>query len=87
MRYAKGKSLSPEVGEWQSAILFGLLSLPGAAEANEPELKLCLTIDAHAGICYAAPTNAVSRFNNAEAACATIAERWPNIPPPPGAVL
>jgi len=87
LRYAKGKPLSLAVGEWQSALLFGLLSLPGVGEGTEPELKLCLTVDAYAGFCYPAPTNAVSRFRNGEAACASIAERWPNIPPPPGAII
>jgi hypothetical protein len=86
-RYAKGKALPLAVGEWQSAILFGLLSLPGMADGDEPELKLCLTVDAYMGVCHAAPTNAISCFNNAEAACATIAERWPNIAPPPGAIV
>ena len=87
LRYAKGKGLSPAVGEWQSALLFGLLSLPGMADGDEPELKLCLTVDAYEGVCYPAPTNAISCFNNAEAACATIAERWPNVSPPPGAII
>jgi hypothetical protein len=87
LRYQKGKALAAEIGEWQSALLFGLLSLPGVADGADPELKLCLTVDAYAGACHAAPTNAVSRFNNAEAACATIAERWLNITPPPGAVI
>lgn len=86
-RYAKGRPLPLAVGEWQSALLFGLRSLPGMADETEPELKLCLTVDAYAGACHAAPTNAVSRFNNAEAACATIAERWQNIQPPTGAVV
>jgi hypothetical protein len=87
LRYAKGRPLPLAVGEWQSALLFGLLGLPGMVDEAEPELKLCLTVDAYAGACHAAPTNAVSKFNNAEAACATIAERWPNIQPPPGAVI
>jgi hypothetical protein len=87
LRYAKGRPLPALVGEWQSAILFGLLGLSGGKEEAEPELKLCLTVDAHTGACHPAPTNSVSRFNNAEAECASIAERWANIQPPPGAVI
>jgi hypothetical protein len=87
-RYAKGKPLSIAVGEWQSAILFGLLNLPGMVEHGaEPELKLCLTMDAYSGTCYHAPTDAISRFKNAEASCADISERWSNIEPPPGAII
>ncbi|MFZ0496354.1 MAG: hypothetical protein WBE80_06580 [Methylocella sp.] len=86
LRYAKGRPLPLAVAEWQSALLFGFLSLPGVGEGTEPELKLCLTVDTYAGICYPAPTNSVSRFKNGEAACATIAERWPNIQPPHGAI-
>jgi hypothetical protein len=87
LRYSKGRPLPSSVGEWQSAILFGLFGLVGGDEGSEPELRLCLTVDAYAGACHQAPSNAVSRFNNAEAECASIAERWPNIQPPPGAVL
>jgi hypothetical protein len=36
---------------------------------------------------HEAPTDSVSRFKNMEAACASIAERWPNVAPPPNAVL
>jgi hypothetical protein len=85
LRYAKGKPLGQAVGEWQSAILLGFLRAL-AADGEEPEDKLCLTLDAYAGILYQAPTDAVSRFNNAKAACASIAERWPNISPPPDAI-
>jgi hypothetical protein len=53
----------------------------------EAEGKLCLTIDASGGVCHSAPTDAVSRFNNMEAACATISEWWPNIAAPEGAVI
>jgi hypothetical protein len=87
LRYAKGKPLSPTVAAWQSAFLFGYLKLTNLDESAEAEHKLCLTVDAYTGICYPAPTDAVSRFNNMKAACATIAERWPMIEPPPGAIL
>ena len=86
LRYAKGKALSPRVGEWQSAFLFGYLSQIGMEDAD-PERSLCVTVDAYAGVCHSAPTDSIRRFHNMEAACATISERWPNIPPPPNAVL
>jgi hypothetical protein len=87
LRYAKGKALTLEVGEWQSAFIFAYLGLVPTEEAAEPEHKLCLTLDAHAGTLHLAPTDSIERFHNMEAACATIAERWPNILPPPNAVL
>ncbi|MDI9848973.1 hypothetical protein QM467_12995 [Rhodoblastus sp. 17X3] len=89
LRYAKGKPLPAAVGEWQSAILFGVLGLPGTItdEAAEAEQRLCLTIDAQSGHIYPAPTNSVSRFKNSEAACATIADAWDQIEPPSGAVI
>lgn len=86
LRYAKGKAVSPDVAAWHSAFLFGLLG-ETADDMAEPEHKLCLTIDAHAGVAHQAPTDSVRRFSNMLAACATIAERWPNIAPPPKAVL
>lgn len=87
LRYAKGKPLSPAVAEWQSAFLLGFLNETGIDEEAEPEQQLCLTIDAYAGIAYPAPGDAVSRYNNMAAACATIAERWDNVEPPAGAVF
>ena len=86
LRYAKGKVLSPEVGEWQSAFMFGYLSQIGMEDAD-PEHKLCVTLEAHAGVSHSAPTDSIRRFHNMEAACASIAERWSNIPPPLNAVL
>jgi len=87
LRYAKGKALPPDTGEWQSAYLFGYLETIGLETEAEAERKLCITIDAYSGEVYAAPTDSVNRFHEIEAACATIAERWPNIEPPPNAVL
>jgi hypothetical protein len=87
LRYAKGAPLKQAVGEWQSAILCGLIRLSPPEDEAEAELKLCLTIDAFSGSCFAAPTDAVRRFKNAEAACATIAEQWPNIVPPSNVVV
>jgi hypothetical protein len=86
LRYAKNKPLSPAVGAWQSAFLYGCLRDTTDSEASTPEAKLCLTLDEWGGKLYQAPTDSVSRFSNMKAACATIAERWDNIQPPPNAV-
>lgn len=85
LRYAKGKPLSAAVAEWQSAYLYGYLKAIGIEDGATVENKLCLTIDAYSGMAYEAPGNSASRFKNMEAACESIAERWPNIKPPPGA--
>jgi hypothetical protein len=87
LRYAKGKALAPNVAEWQSAFIHGYLTAHPIEEAVEPEGKLCLTVDAYSGAVHAAPGDAVRRYQNMMAACASIAERWPNIAPPPGAVF
>ncbi len=87
LRYKKGRALPEEVGLWQSAFLLGYLGAVGLEEEAEPEGKLCITLDAFSGVAHGAPTDAVSRFNNMKAACASIAERWPQIPPPNNAVL
>lgn len=87
LRYAKGKRLSPTVGAWQSAFLLGFIRDTSAEQEIEPERQLCLTIDAFAGVCHAAPGDSVNRYHNMKAACQSIAEQWPNIKPPVGAVL
>ncbi len=86
LRYAKGKALSSKAAQWQSAFLYGYLLRTGTDPDKEPEHKLCITLDAYAGICHQAPTASVTWFKNMEATCASIAERWPNIQPPPGAI-
>jgi hypothetical protein len=87
LRYAKGKALSPSVCQWQSALLFGSLTQVGVVDGADAERQLCLTIDAYTGKAYTAPTDAVRRFQQMKSACTTIAEWWPNIPPPPSAKL
>lgn len=88
LRYAKGKALPSDVADWQSALLLGCLqATEQGQDQSEPEHGLCLTIDAYSGVAYPAPTDAIRRFQNMKSACASIAERWPNIPPPPKAVL
>jgi hypothetical protein len=87
LRYAKGRALDADVAAWQSAFMLGYLKMTNPDPSAEPQGKLCLTIDAHLGKAYAAPTDSVSRFQNMEAACAGIAERWEKIAPPPNAIL
>lgn len=88
LRYAKGKPLAGEPAAWQSALLFGCLQMTETVEDGaEPEHALCLTVDAHGGVAHPAPSDAIRRFQNMKAACASIAERWPNVPPPPKAIL
>lgn len=87
LRYQKGKALSPDVADWQSAFMLGYLTEIGTEGGAEVEHKLCLTLDAYSGAVYSAPTDAIRRYQNMEAACASIAERWPNIEPPANAVI
>lgn len=87
LRYAKGKKLNAEVGLWQSAFMFGFLGSTNDPDEAAAEEKLCLTIDAFTGVAHPAPSDSTRRFNNMSAACASIAERWPNVPPPDGAEL
>jgi hypothetical protein len=87
LRYAKGKPLSSQVGCYQSSAIFGLLGKHADPDGSEPEKALCLTLDGWTGNIHSAPGTAVSDFENMKAACQTIAERWPNIPPPAKAVF
>lgn len=87
IRYAKGKPLDEEVGAYQSSVLFGCRKMIDVQDDTAPEEKLCLTLDCATGNFIPAPTDATRRFQNMEAACATIAERWDNIEPPENAVL
>ncbi|CAK7257696.1 MULTISPECIES: hypothetical protein [unclassified Shinella] len=86
-RYAKGSPLSVDVGQWQSAFMFGYLAEAPFIEESKPEQKLCMVLCAVAGATITAPTNSIYRFNEMKAACSDIAEKWANVPPPNGAVL
>lgn len=86
LRYSKGKPAHEDACGWHSAFILGYLGETGDGTV-EPEHKLCLTVDAYAGVAHPAPGDAVRRFNNMLAACASISERWSNIPPPANAVL
>lgn len=87
LRYAKGKALDLDVGGYQSAAAFGLLKDNFAEEGAEADKTICVTLDAFSGTIFPAPGSAVTMFANRKAACQTIAESWPNIPPPKGAVI
>ncbi len=87
LRYSKSRPLPRAVGEWQAAFLLGYLRALDGAPGGEPDGKLCLVLDAQSGALHAAPGDAARRFGQIAAACASIAERWPNVAPPAGAVL
>ena len=87
LRYAKGKALSPTVGGYQSAAAFELSREYAPEEGSEIDKTICVTLDAFTGELYPAPGSSLSMFANMKAACMTIAERWPNIRPPKGAVI
>jgi hypothetical protein len=87
LRYSKGKAVDPDEASWQSAIIFGALADSAEALNAAAEKRLCLTLDAYAGAIFDAPSDAVTRYKNAAAACATIADGWDNVAPPKGAVL
>lgn len=87
LRYAKGKPLLPAAAEYQSAMILGFLQQLGTEEGAELDPALCITLDCHTGIAQPAPSKAVTMFKNTQAACATIADAWPNTPKPPNAIL
>jgi len=73
--------------EFQSAFTFGYIERHPVEPIGKPERKICLTVCAYSGKMTPAPTNSVYLFNEMSAACASIAEQWPKIEPPLGAVL
>lgn len=87
IRYAKNKPLEEEVGLWQSSLLFGCRKMIDTEDDTAAEQKLCVTLDACTGKMIEAPGDALSRFQNMEAACQSIAERWESIEPPENAIL
>lgn len=87
LRYSKSAKLPEATAEWQSALMFGVLRDEPFEEESTPELALCQTFDGFNGKIYGAPSNAVYLFKEMKAACIGIALQWPNILPPPGAIL
>jgi hypothetical protein len=87
LRYTKGKPLDAETGLWQAALLYGVLEQLAENDNESPEHQLCLTIDAAGGEIYPAPGDSITRFKHMRSALTTISEHWPNIAPPPKAVL
>jgi hypothetical protein len=65
----------------------GYLALTNVEDGAEPKQKLCITIDAHGGVSYCAPTDSVTKFKHMQAECLGIAERGEKIPPPPNAIF
>lgn len=87
LRYAKGKPLAATTGDYQSALVFGLIGDSKEEPAAESDKPLCLTLDVITGKLFIAPSKSASMYANAKAACQSIAEQWPNLPPPKNAVL
>jgi len=87
LRYAKGKELNADAARYQSAFTFGFLSGLPQEENTDPERKLCLTVCAYSGNAIEAPSNSIYLYKEIAATCAAIADQWPNIKPPPGAIL
>ena len=87
IRYAKTTPLNADVGAYQASVLFGCRKMMDLHDEAAPEEKLCLTLDCATGAFLPAPSDATRRFQNMEAACASIAERWENIEPPAGAMM
>ena len=87
LRYAKGKALPAVTGEYQAALIFGLLGEVKDEDAAEPDKAISLTLDVVTGRLYDAPGSAVTMYANTKAACQSIAEQWPNLPPPAGAIF
>ena len=86
-RYAKGSPLSPAVGEFQAAFMFGYFSQNPFIEEAKPEHKLCRIVCAVSGKTYIAPAKAIYKFNEMKAVCYDIAEKWEKVPPPPSAII
>lgn len=87
LRYAKGKSLSTAVAEYQSAAIFGLMQMHADKDASDIEKGLCLTLDAYSGEWHKAPGASATMWANMKAACESIAERWPAIKSPKNSVV
>lgn len=89
LRYSKGKPLPLETACWQGAIAVGYMTtkLQQGLGDIDADREITAVIDVWTGQCHAAPSNSVYRFNEVRAACAGIAQRWGQIPPPPNAVF
>ncbi len=88
LRYEKGKPLADKVGCIQSALIAGFMRFGLAdEEADLVDPKLCLTLCAYSGKVHCGPGDSITIFNNAKAACETIAEQWEKIAAPPNAIL
>jgi hypothetical protein len=87
LRYAKGKNLSSDTGDFQSAFMYEFLRQHPSDGNGEAEKDMCLTLDVRSGTFYPAPTKATYLFKEMVATCASLVERWPAIKAPPGAVL
>ena len=87
LRYSKSGPVNDTVAEWQAALLYGYLLETVDDEGLRPDPDLCILLDLRSGIAHPAPGRAKTLFKQMEAACASIAERWPAIKPPDRAVV
>lgn len=87
LRYSKSAKLPETTARYQSALMFGVLREHPFEPDATPELALCQTLDGFNGKVYDAPTNSIYLYKEMIAACSAIALQWPNIKPPPGAIL
>ena len=92
LRYSKSGALKPAksdigVADWQSALIHGYLTDTITDDTLRPDPALCLTLDLRAGHAHPAPGNSVTLMQHIAATCASISERWPNIPPPDNAII
>ena len=87
LRYSKGTPLSQEAALWHAAYLYGYLARMNQGSDLKPDRALCVVIDAYSGVAHLSPSDSVTRFREMEAACETIAERWPKIAAPPRALI
>lgn len=87
LRYSKSAKLPEATAQYQSALMFGIFRDNPFEPESVPELALCQTLDGFNGKVYAAPTKSIYLYKEMMAACGAIANQWPNIAPPAGAIF
>lgn len=86
-RYAKGSPVAKEVAEFQAAFMYGFFAEKPFIDEAKPERPLCRVLCAVSGETFTAPDKPIYKFNEMKAVCFDIAEKWDNVPAPPGAVI
>lgn len=75
--FAKGKPLSPDVGQWMATLLHHYQTSILADASTDP--RLCIVYDVRKNTSHAAAKRKVRLVKNVEAACSMIAAAWPTI--------